>query len=344
MPKTNLQVSSFLKENMSLLMDGESDWLNLVWENCFSGTLCNWSTFHAKQSPSSPSSKSKTSLLPLFQECSTEPSMVYHAMILIKRSTEVLNPTQIPVMTCDQPIYAIAKQSQWNGLDPTICEGRFFVMLGGFHIKKSSLKLIGDVLRDSEWSRLLAQAGIFTPGVFDKLTFISYTKRTRRSHQITLAALHILKTKAFESREDKTVDFETWVNRMLQSSGVSNVFYRNLVQELEANVLIFIKSIRIRNWKMYVKSLKAFCPCFFALNHHLYARWASVHIRDIEVLQESSSDLIEEFDRGNFVVTKSRNRFSAIAVDQNHEQCNATLKGRGGTIGMFQKDEALRRW
>ena len=91
---------------------------------------------------------------------------------------------------------------------------------------------------------------------------------------------------------------------------------------------------------MFVKSLKILCPWFFTLNHHLYARWVSVHIRDIETLEESGSDLIE----GNFVVTKSRYRFSAIALDQNHEQCNATLKGKGGTIELFQKDETFRRW
>ena len=176
-------------------------------------------------------------------------------------------------------------------------------MLGGLHIEKSSLKLIGDVLRDSEWSRLLAHAKIFTPGVCDKLTSASHIKRTHRSHQITLAALHILKIKAFESRKDKTVGFDTWVNKMSRSSTM--FFYWNLVQELKANVLIFIKSIRYRNWKMYVKSLKALCSWFFALNHHLYARWASLHISDIEVLQENGSNLIEEFDRGNFVVTKS---------------------------------------
>ena len=123
------------------------------------------------------------------------------------------------------------------------------------------------------------------------------------------------------------------------------LFYWNLVQELEAIVLTFIKSIRTtRNWKMHVKSLKILCPWFFALNHHLYARWASVHIRDIETLEESNSDLIEEFAQGNFVVTESCNQFPAIALDQNHEQCNATLKGKGGTIELFQKDEASRRW
>ena len=43
-------------------------------------------------------------------------------------------------------------------------------------------------------------------------------------------------------------------------------------------------------------------------------------------------------------MTKSRNRFSAITLDQNHEQSNATPKGKGGTIELFQKDEAFRRW
>lgn len=33
-----------------------------------------------------------------------------------------------------------------------------------------------------------------------------------------------------------------------------------------------------------------------------------------------------------------------MAMDQNHEQCNATVKGRGGSIELFQKDEALRKW
>ena len=68
-------------------------------------------------------------------------------MLLIKRSTEVLNPAQTPVMTCNQPINAIAKQLQWNGLDPAISEGQFFLMLGSLHLEKASLKLIGDILK-----------------------------------------------------------------------------------------------------------------------------------------------------------------------------------------------------
>jgi len=70
---------------------------------------------------------------------------------------------------------------------------------------------------------------------------------------------------------------------------------------------------------------------------------AIVHIRDIKVLEKSASDLSEEFARGNFAVAKSRNRFSVMAMDQNLEQCNATVKGRGGTVTMIQKEESMRR-
>ena len=80
---------------------------------------------------------------------------------------------------------------------------------------------------------------------------------------------------------------------------------------------------------MYCKYLKTICPWFFALNHSLYACWTSIHIRDIEVLELSDSGLKTEFAEGKFVTTSS-SRFFAMALDQNHQQCNAVVKGKKG--------------
>ena len=33
-----------------------------------------------------------------------------------------------------------------------------------------------------------------------------------------------------------------------------------------------------------------------------------------------------------------------MALDQNHEQCNAVVKRKKGLTDLFLKDEALRRW
>ena len=45
-----------------------------------------------------------------------------------------------------------------------------------------------------------------------------------------------------------------------------------------------------------------------------------------------------------FVVFKSSRDFSAMAIDQAHEQANAIIKGEGGAIGVTEDPSALRRW
>ena len=342
LPLTYLTTSSFLAEHMSMLVDEESDWLNHVWESYSTDITQNWSLLYASKESLNARHRCQTDLLPLFAESSTDSNMVYHAMRLIKYSTDLLNSGQTPVMTCDQPINAIAKQLQWSELYPDISEQTFFVMLRGLHLEKISLKLIGDILKDSEWPRILAQSGIFTSEVAEKLLSASHLIKTRRLHKITLAALHVLKMKAYEERIDHSVDYDQWAENKLKESPM--FFYWSLVMELETNVLGFIRAIRTQNWKMYCKYVKTICPCFFALNHPLYARRTSIHIQDIEVLELSDSGLKTEFAEGKFLITKSSSRFSVMALDQNHKQCNAVVKGKRGVTDLFLKDEALMRW
>ena len=58
-------------------------------------------------------------------------------------------------------------------------------------------------------------------------------------------------------------------------------------------------------------------------------------------LEERVPSIYEEFNAGNFVVGKSNHVFSAIAIDQCHEQLNATIKGDGGVIGITRNASAL---
>lgn len=51
-----------------------------------------------------------------------------------------------------------------------------------------------------------------------------------------------------------------------------------------------------------------------------------------------------EFKKGNFVIHKSPREFSALAIDQAHEQAYAVIKGDGDTIGVTEDSSALRRW
>ena len=47
---------------------------------------------------------------------------------------------------------------------------------------------------------------------------------------------------------------------------------------------------------------------------------------------------------GKFVVHKTDNTFSAMAIDQCHEQNDAIIKGSGGAVGLTDNPLALRRW
>ena len=61
-------------------------------------------------------------------------------------------------------------------------------------------------------------------------------------------------------------------------------------------------------------------------------------------LEQQHPDVAREFHKGNFVIHKSRREYSALAIDQAHEQNNAVIKGDGGAIGLTEDPSALRRW
>ncbi|GFO25218.1 hypothetical protein PoB_005172300 [Plakobranchus ocellatus] len=88
------------------------------------------------------------SLLPLFPDDSKSVAMIRHAMCVVKQAVHHLNPGQVPVLTLDQPLFAIAKQIQWNWPND-YGEDKFVMLLGGLHLEMASLATIGDLLDGS---------------------------------------------------------------------------------------------------------------------------------------------------------------------------------------------------
>ena len=104
---------------------------------------------------------------------------------------------QVPVLTCDQPLYTIAKQIQWSWPD-IYGEDQFVVMFGGLHIEMASLKVLGDILKGSGWTEALVQAGVASSGKADSFLKASHVTRTRRAHQITASSLYLLQQNAYK--------------------------------------------------------------------------------------------------------------------------------------------------
>ena len=83
-------------------------------------------------------------LLPLIYESINSPEMVACCMRVIRKFIQHLNPTHIPVITSDQPVYALMKQVQWQ-FPNEFGEEHFFVGMSGLHIEMAMLSLIGNL-------------------------------------------------------------------------------------------------------------------------------------------------------------------------------------------------------
>lgn len=149
---------------------------------------------------------------------------------------------------------------------------------------------------------------------------------------MTAAALYSLQKKAYEALVHAPVQlsFEEW--RCARSNLFPQFKYWNIALNIELIILQFVRSIRKGDFTLYVDSLRRLVPWFFALDHINYARWLSVHIRDLANLGKMHPKLLEHFNAGLFVARTSNRPFSGMALDQAHEQMNALMKGDGGNF------------
>ena len=181
-----------------------------------------------------------------------------------------------------------------------------------------------------------------TTGTADSFLNVSHLTRTRHVHQVTALALAKLQEDAFmlTDGEHSDVAREEWKKKMRSQSPTFQ--YWDTILYLELLGLIFIRSHRVNDFSLYVESLKALVPWFFSLDHHNYARWIPIHIRDMESLPLS---IQTEFEiNGNWVIHKTAKRFSAMPIDQAHEQNNEIVKSAGGAVGLTENPSAFRKW
>ena len=252
------------------------------------------------------------SLLPHFPDDSKSMAAIRHAMDVAKQAVHHLNPGQVPVLTLDQPLHAIAKQIQWNW-SSRYGEDKFAILLGGLHLEMASLATIGDLLDGSGWTHALALANIATPGTAESFLKTTHVTRTRHAHQVTASALSILLHTAYDAyscKESEPKSFDGWcVNRV----GVSPRFqYWLIIMRLEQLILVYVISLRDSKCSLYVAVLTKLAPFFFALDHTHYSRWVPIHIRDMMTLQEQHPDTTIQFSQGGFFVHKTKRPFSAI--------------------------------
>lgn len=190
----NKPQSDLVTENMKC----EYQWLNKVNELLEKEKLeekecLSWSAHFATLQTAALSPTAITSLLPLFEENAHSKAMIQHSMKLVKDAIAYINPGQTPIIGMDQPLYALAKQIQWERAD-IYGESSYVVMMGGLHIEMASLKMVGHWLNNSGWDSALVQADITTRGRADAILKAAHITRSRYAHQVSACAVYLTAT------------------------------------------------------------------------------------------------------------------------------------------------------
>ena len=215
-------------------------------------------------------------------------------------------------------------------------------MLGGLHIEMAVFKALGKWVLGRGWPEALTNATVASPGVAKSFPSASHITRTRRAHQVTAASLHLLMKKAYEEYSKAgeihgpARPFDEWREEKMKNC--PQFLYWATVLDFELVCLQLVRAIWEADFSLYLKAIRELLPWMFALDSHNYARWLSVHYRDMCELPLKHPDVYAEFRNGSFVVHKS------IALDHAHEQVNAIVKGEGGAVGLTENPAALRRW
>ena len=103
----------------------------------------SWAAYHASnERQPSDYQPAITSLMPTFLENAHSAPMILYGMNVIRSAVQLVNPEQTPVIAMDQPLFALAKQIQWQYPD-THGEDKLLIMFGGLYIEQEILRVIG---------------------------------------------------------------------------------------------------------------------------------------------------------------------------------------------------------
>ena len=224
------------------------------------------------------------------------------------------------------------------------CWGRYSGYdAGALHIEDKSHQMTGKLLRDSGGTNVLSQAQVLPSGRAQSALNEHNIKRTRYAHQLSVMYLHLLKHTAYSvycSAVHGTAESQQ-VWEQLSRAESPQFKHWPTITELELLMCRFIRSLREGHFPLYVHICDERCAWFRAMDHTKYARWLSVHVRDMFQLSETHPDIHAKFLKGNFVVQKSQHKFSLIDKDQSHEQSNKCLQSHAGAVVFYEIPETL---
>lgn len=318
--------------------------------------------------------------LPLLNAPAHANDTLWTVMMRCLRISNIINPGQSTVITLDQQLYCKAKEIQWANRDE--CR-TIFLRLGGFHIVKNFMCVIGNHFADSGLTEVWAESSVFGENTAQnnmqaksynrairahKLTFEAVWKTLwptfivwAKDHQVDQAELQTLSVHVVESLEAHDERDVTSKNVKALENAVQRSRITRLLDDFQETqpptsrfwvtyikmvsiLLQFLRAERTGNWKLHKSSFAAMLPWFAQYDHTNYTRWGAVYLADIMILETSHPDVHQEFMNGNFVVKTTNNTFNQLSTDQALEHVNKVCKVAGGLVGITRSEGARDQW
>ena len=321
--------STKILHDQAVLVDMEFFREILSNDNCPEFNGFNTKRMRDMNMPSEP--KTIVHYRPLIDMVPAEPDTMLTAMC-VEIDISEQSGQDMAIFTCDQQLYKIAVQIQWN--EPE----RFndmIIRLGGMHMFMSFLGSIGSLMKGTGLEQIMAT--VFG-GVKKMLDGKKYPDNFRA---LRIVAEELLRDVIDPHNFETTDDLLESLNENLKESKTSRVWINNFLKPLFI-AMRFVRAERECEFLLHLSAGKEMIPYFFAAGHHHYARWGIQYINQLEGLD---GDVKERFLKGEHTVRHNSGLWNTIWTDMMIEQTLMNVgKSPGGLKGVTLKPEVVKKW
>ena len=146
----------------------------------------------------------------------------------------------------------------------------------------------------------------------------------------------------FKKDDQLLTDFQNFISARCNESELFQ--YWNNVLILICLMHNLIRADRTGDWHLHLQTVEKLQPVFHAMNRVNYARWCSIYLEDMLMLEINAPEVYAQFINGRFTVKKSKIPFTSVGTIQALEQTiNRISKSAGGVIGCTKKKKLLQR-
>ena len=158
-------------------------------------------------------------------------------------------------------------------------------MLNGLRTEMAYLSALRDWLNYSGSVAAITNSETAKSSVAESFLSGSKVLKTRYAHQTTLSALEILLKRTYNG-EAPTQPFQEW--RRNKEDKYPQFNFWSLIRSMDMLLLRFVRSLESKNFKLFVEPFEEMLPFCFTLDHLNYARWLSVHLKDLKSLSSTN--------------------------------------------------------